>query len=62
MRFFKSLVKEALLGHRKLEQTLGKEIWPSRSEMGNTEIDGDELFCKDLCTNGTKAESGGLEW
>lgn len=62
VRYFKELIKKAVMGHREEEEKVGREIWPARREMkgeDSEETQKDEAFCKSLCGGET---AGKLAW
>lgn len=55
---FKSLVKKILAEHREKEKSLGQEITPAKRAPNSTDIDEEELFCKDVCNS----TAGDIAW
>jgi hypothetical protein len=59
VRYFKSLVKEAVVSHRREEQKIGHEIWPAQRLTRIEETRDERAFCRDLCS---KELSSQLSW
>lgn len=50
---FKSLVKGLLVEHRDKEKSLGREITPAKRSPTSSDVEEEELFCRDVCSNGS---------
>jgi hypothetical protein len=50
VRYFKSLVKEAVMSHYEEEQRRGHKILPARRQTDNEETKNERSFCENLCT------------
>lgn len=61
VRYFKTLVKEAIMSHWKEEQRVGHEIWPAQrlSTCSNQDTEEERAFCRELCGSSSNGGSSG---
>lgn len=58
--YFQSLVKDAVIGHRKQEQKLGKDIWPASQRVDEAEVVKELDFCSSLTCDAENRKA--LSW
>jgi hypothetical protein len=59
VQYFKGLVKESILEHRRKEKQLGRELWPAQRLTSSENAEEERDFCRDLCND---KRSSQLSW